>query len=299
MFLPPLGANTGFAAFSARLMEKTEFVWLNEELLPLSQARVSVNDRGFQYGDGFFETLRAEKGRPLFLTEHLARLRTAARAFRMPFPQGFSWEENLGRLLAANGLEGGLARVKILYSRGDATGLGLPQEARPTLVIWAHPYTPPSPEEYARGWTVATFPERRSTFLGRYKSLNYLFYLAARQYALDRGGQEALILEADGLVSEGAATSLIYTQAGNFCTPEAPSALPGVTLGVLGRGLARRGFSLQAVPTTATQLSQADGLWLVNSLMGVMPVSSLDGQAFSLSEANSLLQECLRTEAEI
>ena len=279
-------------------MEKPEFIWLNEELVPLSQARVSVNDRGFLYGDGFFETLRAAEGRLLFLAEHLARLRASAQAFRIPWPQGFSWEERLGQLLAANGLERGLARVKILYTRGAAPGLGLPGEARPTLVIWAQPYTPPSPEEYARGWSLATFPERRSTFLGRHKSLNYLFYLAARQYALDRGAKEALILEADGRVSEGAATTLLYVQGGTFYTPEAPSALPGVTIGVLGRGLARRGLSLKAVPTTPDQLPQADGLWLANSLMGVMPVSSLDGRILPISEATGLLQECLNLEAQ-
>jgi branched-chain amino acid aminotransferase/para-aminobenzoate synthetase component 1 len=277
-------------------MEKIRFVWLNEELIPLDQATVSVNDRGFLYGDGFFETLRAEGGRLLFLPEHLARLRASAQAFGIPFPKKFSWEKRLHRVLAANGLEEGLARVKILLTRGEAPGLGLPQETWPTLVIWAHPYTPPGPEEYARGWTVATFPERRSTFLGRHKSLNYLFYLAARQYALEQGAQEALILEADGLVSEGAATSLIYARAGKFCTPAAPSALPGVTSAVLGRGLARRGFSLQAIPTTPAQLSQADGLWLTNSLMGVMPVSSLDGQSLPLAEATGLLQECLKSE---
>ena len=59
---------------------------------------------------------------------------------------------------------------------------------------------------------MAVFPERRTTFLGRHKSLNYLFYLAARQYALDQGAREALVLEADGLVSEGAATSLVVAQ---------------------------------------------------------------------------------------
>jgi branched-chain amino acid aminotransferase/para-aminobenzoate synthetase component 1 len=259
---------------------------------------VSVNDRGFLYGDGFFETLRAEEGRILFLPEHLARLKASAQAFRIPFPKKFSWERRLGRVLAANGLERGLARVKILLTRGEAPGLGLPQETWPTLVIWAQPYTPPSPEEYARGWGLVTFPERRSTFLGRYKSLNYLFYLAARQYALDQGAKEALILEADGLVSEGAATSLIFAEDGNLYTPQAPSALPGVTVGALSRGLARRGISLQAVPTTPTQLSQADGLWLANSLMGVMPVSSLDGRTLPISQETGLLQECLKTEAQ-
>lgn len=275
-----------------------EYVWLNEELVPLDQALVSVNDRGFLYGDGFFETLRAEDGRILFMPEHLARLKASAQAFRIPFPKKFSWERRLGRVLAANGLERGLARLKILLTRGEAAGLGLPQETWPTLVIWAQPYSPPSPEEYVRGWPVAVFPERRTTFLGRHKSLNYLFYLAARQYALDQGAKEALILEADGLVSEGAATSLIYRQDGNFFTPEAPSALPGVTIAVLGRSLARRGLSLAAAPTTQANLAQAEGLWLTNSLLGVMPVSSLDGRPWPISEATGLLQECLNLEAQ-
>ena len=97
---------------------------------------------------------------------------------------------------------------------------------------------------------------------------------------------------------EGAATTLLYAQGGIFYTPEAPSALPGVTIGVLDRGLARRGLSLEAVPTTPDQLPQADGLWVVNSLMGVMPVSSLDGRTLPISPATGLLQECLNLEAQ-
>ena len=279
-------------------MGTSEFVWLNEELTPLEKAVVSVNDRGFLYGDGFFETLRVEDGRPQFLQEHLARLRASARAFRIPFPEDFPWTECLSRLLVANGLEQGLARVKILLSRGAAPALGLPEVARPTLVIWAQPYIPPGLEEYARGWGLATFPEQRTTFIGRHKSLNYLFYLAARQHALDRGADEALILEADGLVSEGAATSLVYTRDGVFYTPQAPSALPGVTLEVLGRGLERRGLALTYLPTTLNQIAQAEGLWLTNSLMGVMPVSSLNGRGVSISPATGMLQECLKESPE-
>ena len=181
-----------------------------------------------------------------FLTEHLERLAASARAFRLPFPANVPWQERLAQLLAANGLSRGPARVKILLTRGVAAGLGLPEECRPTLVIYAQPYTPPSPEAYAAGWPVVVFPEGRSTFVGRHKSLNYLFYLAARQFALDQGAKEALILEADGLVSEGAATSLIYLHQGHYYLPASASALPGVTVTVLGRGLAARGLSLES-----------------------------------------------------
>lgn len=253
-----------------------EFVWLNDDLIPLAQARVSVNDRGFLYGDGLFETLRADGGRVHFLTEHLERLAASARAFRLPFPENTPWQERLTQLLAANGLSRGPARVKILLTRGAAEGLGLPEKCRPTLVIYAQPYIPPSSEEYAAGWPVVVFPEGRSTFVGRHKSLNYLFYLAARQFAMDRGAREALILEADSLVSEGAATSLICLHQGQYYRPASASALAGVTAAVLGRRLAARGLSLEARRTTVAQLKAADGLWLANSLMGLMPVAAVD-----------------------
>jgi len=279
-------------------MEKVESVWLNEELVPLAQAAVSVNDRGLLYGDGFFETLRAEAGRPHFLREHLERLTASAQAFRLSFPEDLPWEKRLAELLAANGLDQGLAAVKILLTRGVAKDLGLPQGASPTLVIWARPYVPPNPAEYAAGWPVVVFPESRSTMVGRHKSLNYLFYLAARQYALDRGAREAVILEADGSVSEGAATSLVYARAGRYHTPQAGSALPGVTIAVLGRALARRGLSLEAVPTTIARMQEAEGIWVANSLMGLMPVSSWDGRPVALApETTQYLQDCLAAEA--
>ena len=272
-------------------MEK-QFVWLNNDLIPISQARVPVNDRGFLYGDGLFETLRAEAGRVLFLTEHLERLAASARAFRLPFPENIPWPERLAQVLTANGLTRGPARVKILLTRGAAPGLGLPEGRCPTLVIYAEAYTPPSSEAYAAGWPVVVFPEGRSTFVGRHKSLNYLFYLAARQFALDQGAKEALILEADGLVSEGAATSLIYLHQGQYYLPASASALPGVTVTVLGRGLAARGLPLKARRTTVAQLQASDGLWLANSLMGLMPVSAVNGAPVPLS-ATAFLQEVL------
>jgi branched-chain amino acid aminotransferase len=279
-------------------MEKPAFVWINEELVPLSQARVSVEDRGFLYGDGFFETLRAEDGRLLFLDEHLKRLRASAQAFRINFPVKVPWEDRLTRLLAANGLQQGTAAVKILLTRGEATGLGLPSSLFPTLVIWARPYLPPSSEEYEGGWPVVVFPERRTTFIGGHKSLNYLFYLAARQYALDQGAREALILEADGLVSEGAATSLILARQDRFLTPAASSALPGVTVAVLARALHRQGRNLEQERLQLSQVQDAGGLWLANSLMGVMPVAFLEGKSVPLMpESTRFLQDCLAEEA--
>ncbi len=279
-------------------MQKQAVIWLNDDLLPLSQARVSVEDRGFLYGDGFFETLRAEDGRVLFLDEHLERLKTSAQAFRFSLPAGYPWKERLREILAANGLLEGIAAVKILLTRGEAGGLGLPTPTSPTLVIYARSYLPPSSEEYVSGWPVAIFPETRTTFLGRHKSLNYLFYLAARQYALDQGAREALILETDGSVSEGAATSLVVCMNEGLITPAAASALPGVTVAVLARALKRRGKNLEQTRLEPSQVEKAAGLWLANSLIGLLPIASLNGKPVAQApETFQMLQECLIQEA--
>ncbi|MFH1595611.1 MAG: aminotransferase class IV, partial [Pseudomonadota bacterium] len=143
------------------------------------------------------------------------------------------------------------------------------------------------------GWPVVVFPERRTTFLGRHKSLNYLFYLAARQYALDQGAKEAIILEADGAVSEGAATSVVYLHKGKLWTPAAASALPGVTVAMLALGLARQKIALREGRTPISRLRQAQGVWLANSLMGLMPVAAINGVAVPWSGHTARLQEAL------
>ena len=187
-------------------------VFVNGQFLPASQATVSVQDRGLLYGDGLFETLRAEAGRPLWLGAHLERLAQSAAVINLTPPPDFPWENQIRELLERNGLGRGLAAVKILITRGEIAALGLPETDEPTIIIYARQYEPPPPEEYRTGWPVVSFPERRTSFLGRHKSLNYLFCLAARQYAVDRGGREGLILEADGTVSEGSTTGVLWQE---------------------------------------------------------------------------------------
>ncbi|MBW1951754.1 MAG: aminotransferase class IV [Deltaproteobacteria bacterium] len=274
-----------------------EFIFVNDRLLPAHEAQVSVNDRGFLYGDGFFETMRAEAGRVLFLTEHLARLEASCRQFQIKLPPEIPWTDQIQQLLAQNNLNARLAMVKILVTRGQAVGLGLPASDHPTTVIFARPYEPPEAAEYRQGWPVVTFPESRASFLGRHKSLNYLFCLAARQYALDRGGREALILEPDGTISEGAATGLLFAETGSYFIPQTASGLPSVTVAMVKRALTRRQIPVTAVPTTVERLDQAQGVWLANSLMGLLPVASLDGRDLTRSQQTVFLNQCLWSEA--
>jgi branched-chain amino acid aminotransferase len=272
-------------------------VFVNGQFLPASQATVSVQDRGLLYGDGLFETLRAEAGQPVWLDHHLARLAQSAAVINLTPPGDFPWESRIRELLQRNGLGRGLAAVKILITRGEIAALGLPETDQPTIILYAKPYEPPPSEEYRCGWPVVSFPERRTSFLGKHKSLNYLFCLAARQYAVDRGGREGLILEADGAVSEGSTTAVLWQGEDRFCTPLADSALASVTLTRLREALSRQGHVLRAKPVTPELLAAAPGVWLANSLIGLLPVASLDGQAVAVSDKTAWLNALLWSES--
>ncbi len=273
-------------------------IFVNGQFLPASQATVSVQDRGLLYGDGLFETIRAEAGRLCWLRQHLERLTQSAAVINLALPPDFPWEGQIRELLQRNGLGNRAAAVKILITRGETAALGLPETDQPTIIIYARQYEPPTPAEYRTGWPVVSFPERRTSFLSRHKSLNYLFCLAARQYALDRGGREGLILETDGAVSEGAATGVLWQEGDKFFIPLAASALPSVTVAVLREALSHSGVSLTAATATLARLCLAQGVWLANSLMGLLPVSSLDRQALPVSAETERLNKLLWSEVD-
>jgi branched-subunit amino acid aminotransferase/4-amino-4-deoxychorismate lyase len=273
-------------------------IFVNGQFLPASQATVSVQDRGLLYGDGLFETLRAEAGRPVWLRAHLERLAQSAAVINLTPPPDFPWENQIRELLERNGLGRGLAAVKILITRGEIAPLGLPETDEPTIIIYARHYEPPPPEEYRTGWPVVSFPEHRTSFLGRHKSLNYLFCLAARQYAMDRGGREGLILEADGTVSEGCTTGVLWQEDDGFFTPLAGSALPSVTVTRLREALSQQGSALTSKLVSPDLLALVQGVWLANSLIGLLPVSSLDGQTLAVSDATAWLNELLWSETD-
>lgn len=272
-------------------------VFVNGHFLPASQATVSVQDRGLLYGDGFFETIRADRGRPLWLRQHLERLGQSATALNLALPADFPWEGRITELLGRNGLADGLAAVKILVTRGEIAALGLPATDRPTIIIYSRRYEPPPAAEYDLGWPVVIFPELRTSFLSRHKSLNYLFCLAARQYAVDRGGREGLILEADGTVAEGATAAIVWLEDGDYHTPAAGNALPSVTVAVLTQSLSRTGVTVAKVSATVERLLTAQAAWLANSLMGLVPIAALDGRVLPVSQETSRLNELIWSEA--
>ena len=266
-------------------------VWLNGEFLPLSQASISPMDRGFLYGDGLFETLRAEDGKVLYVREHLARLGKSLKALRISLKgtvlAGTIEDQEadldqceclLTELLQRNGFTQECAAVKILITRGVAAGLGLPEAEVPTICLSARSYHAPEPSVYEKGWKLHVVREGFSPPLAGHKSLNYLYFLAARQAATDAGADEAVVLDGWGHVAETAAGSLMVRLEGDWVRPETSFQLPGTTATIVSRLIEESGHPVTHGPLRPEGLTAADTVWVLNSLMGIMPVAEVDGQ---------------------
>ncbi len=261
--------------------ENKAIVWLNNEFAREDEAKISISDRGILYGDGFFTTMRAEEGNVFFLDYHLERISGSCRSFYIRFPEILKDHNIYKTLLAKNGLQNSIAVVKLVITRGKDRTIGLPEGNAPTCIITVRQYNLPDPDVYSRGWNLVSFDFPRISPLAKHKTLNYLYNLWARQYAVDAGADEALLIDPDLFIAETATGTVVVRFEDGWFTPVLPGngagILPGVTLRMLRMILERDGIYITPRCIRLKELNRARDVWVLNSLMGVMPVNSVDG----------------------
>ncbi|MFL6262995.1 MAG: aminotransferase class IV [Thermoanaerobaculia bacterium] len=235
----------------------------NGRLVPAEEVRIAPDDAGFLFGDGLFETLRVEGGRPRDLSAHLDRLLAGLERLGIDTPESRC---DLGHAVSevAKAAPRPLARLRITISRGNVDG--------PTRLITASPYEPPG-ETVTAVLLMDSRIDPRSPLAGL-KSLCYQKNRLALREAEARGAFEALLLNEHGRLAEGSRTNVaLVLPEGILTPPESEGCLPGT----VRRRLLERG-ALRERPLTLEDLAAADGLLLMNSLIGVLPVSRLDGR---------------------
>jgi branched-chain amino acid aminotransferase len=255
-------------------------VYLNGKFVDEKEAVVPVGDRGFLYGDGLFETMRAYGGRVFRLGMHLGRLADSARALRIALgPRPAELEAAVDKLLALNGL--GDAYVRITLTRGRHTGdLGLDTGELATLVMSAREYHGYPAELYAKGMRLAVAGNVRDTksFVGRHKTLNYLENLVERDTAKRSGFDETLFLDEKGCVVECATANIFFVRDGDLSTPDAGmNLLCGITRGVVMELAAAAGCEVIETRWRLDAVKGSSEVFLTNSLMGIMPVCEVAG----------------------
>jgi branched-chain amino acid aminotransferase len=267
-------------------------VWLDGEILPADARHLSVFDRGFQLGDGVFETLRARGGHPTELDAHLARLHRSADGLDIALPPDVDGllAGGISTLLAAEGLDGpsGDASIRITVSRGAfrARGVLPPSDgATATIAIQAWPVVAAPRDHLERGLHLVASSVRRDPRnpLATLKTTSRAEYVYARLEARRAGADDALFLTIDDHLSEGTSANIFLVRSSTAGTQElaTPSLdcaiLPGTTRSWLLEWAARVGLRPVEARLRRGDLAAADEAFLSSSVAGILPVTAFDG----------------------
>lgn len=257
---------------------------VNGQIVPAEEARISILDNGFTFGDSVYETLRTYGGRPFRLDLHLKRLRTSAGRLGIGIPMD---DRELGSrldLLLARA-SNGESYIRIIVSRGVGDiSYHFERVVGPTVVMAVKPFEPPSESLVREGAPLAVVSIRRNhpdALDPAIKSCNLLNNVLAVREAQKKGAVEAILLNQRGEVAEGASSNIFLVRTGMLRTPPLSAGiLPGITRTVvieLATSLSIP-FDDQG-PVPLPDLLAADECFVTSSVREILPIRSIDGRA--------------------
>ena len=255
-------------------------VYLNGRFLPLEDAKVSVLDRGFIYGDGVYELIPVYRREPYRLPQHLARLQRSLDGIRLANPHTASeWESIIRELVARTPLED--QGVYFQVTRGAAKrDHSFPTGVAPTVFMMSNPLPLPTAEQVERGVAVVTATDERWLHCDL-KTISLLGNVLARQLATDVGAVEAVLFR-NGFLTEASASNVFIVRDGVVVAPPKDNQiLPGITYDAafeLARG---GGLEVEVRPVPRDEALSADEMWLSSSTKEVLAVTAVDGRPFA------------------
>jgi branched-chain amino acid aminotransferase len=247
--------------------------WVNGKLVSAEEAAIAPADRGFLYGEGLFETMRAYRGRVFRLSRHLDRLLASAPKIDLTPPGRGLLERAVSEALAAGGMSNAVVRLTV------TPGLG--RLGEPTLVVLIRPLTLPPPEQYGHGCRAVSVPVAQvgSAPLRSVKSLNYLDKLLAQGAARWARADEAILVDPDGCVVEAAMRNVFAVVGGRLVTPPSSRGLlPGITREAVLEIAGRTGLAADERDLPLAELKAAEERFLTSSIAEILPVASVDGE---------------------
>lgn len=273
---------------------------INEDFVGRTAAVVSIHDRSFRYGDGVFETVRFQRGRPFRWDDHFDRLRRGAEFLRIVRRWDSAWMLAAAtELLHRNERTTGLVRIQL--SRGEGRRGYSPQGADATRLVMTCHEAPDLPDggPETRRLMSCSYRVFSGDPLVRFKTACRLLNVLARDEAEQLGGDEALLLNERGELAGTSSANLFWVRGDRVFTPPlAAGPLPGVTRGVvLGLG-ASLGIPVEEGTGTLDDLRRADGVFLTLTSYGVIEVSELDGTPVPRSEQSRRIYAAYREQLE-
>lgn len=273
-------------------------VYIDGAFYPKEEAKISVFDHGFLYGDGVFEGIRAYNGGVWKLTEHLDRLYASAKSIALEMP--ISWKEMESVVLETcrlNNLRDAYIRLVVSRGYGDL-GLDPRKCPKPTVVCIADTISLYPKEVYETGMKIVSVSTRRiptQALSAQIKSLNYLNSIMAKITAVHLGYPEVLMLTTEGWVAEGTGDNIFIYRKGKLITPP-PSIgiLEGVTRQVCLEVAAELGLPAEEGLFSLHDLYTADECFLTGTAAEAVPVVEVDGRAIGDGKPGSVTAQIIK-----
>ncbi|MCX5702779.1 MAG: aminotransferase class IV [Candidatus Omnitrophica bacterium] len=268
---------------SIQNFQSKEIIFLNGKFLKASQARLSVLEPGFLYGWGLFETMRAYNGKIVYFEQHLQRIKNSCRLLGMVFPHSLvSIKKIIKKTVAKNGFRDVYTRLTLWKC-----------EKGTDILVTVRKYKPYSIGKYRKGFCtcVSSFRQNDNFYLSRLKTTNYLLYRLALREAEKKGFDEALILNQKGYIAEASRSNLFLIKDKEIFTPSLEcGCLNGITRRVVLDLAKKNNMKVYEGNFTIENLLAADGAFLTNSLMGIMPLTSLEKIAIGKNKCLGLIK---------
>ncbi len=256
----------------------TRTAWIDGAFVPLAAAKVSIEDRGFLFGDGIYEVTAVLDGRPVDSAAHLARLELSAAALDLTLPVPLAEIEVIGReLIGRDGIDQGIVYLQLTRGAGERDFLGRPD--RPTLVLFTQAKTLDPNPLAERGIKVATVADIRWARRD-IKSVMLLAQVLAKREAAAKGAYEAWLVDGEAHVTEGASsTALIVTAEGTLVTrPNSRDILPGCTRAAVALLAKEDGIRIEERAFTVAEALAAREAMMTSASTFVLPIVEIDGQ---------------------
>jgi branched-subunit amino acid aminotransferase/4-amino-4-deoxychorismate lyase len=238
-----------------------------------------MNDRGFLLGDGLFETIRVAQGRPFRLAQHLERLVRGADFLKIKLPLApKEIQKFAGELVRQNDLAEAILRVTLTRGAGPR-GYSINGADRPTLAMTVQPLPLQNADEPLL-WSLVTSSFRipASDALASFKSTSKVMNVLARAEAEAKGADEALLLNTNGEVAETAGGNIFWIFQDKICTvPTGRGVLPGITRAVVLEICQSLGLETNKCVIKPEMLRRAEGIFVTQSALGLIPVVAFDG----------------------
>lgn len=274
-----------------------QWIYLDGQFVTKDQAKVSVYDHGFLYGDGIFEGIRIYNGNIFKCKEHLDRLYDSAKSIMLNIPLSYQeMEDALVETLRRNELRDGY--IRLIVSRG-AGNLGLDPNRcpKPSVVIIVEQLAIYSEEAYKTGLKTVSVSTRRNipdALNPKIKSLNYLNNILVKIQSNLSGAGEAIMLNGQGYVTEGSGDNIFIIKNGVITTPPCYlGALDGITRQAIMEICRQKGYSLQEQPFTLHDVYVADEVFLTGTAAEVIAVREVDGRIIGEGHAGPITLKLL------